>query len=180
MVRFAEVHESRRLFDLLLDAIRSGSLKDYGHNLWAFLYDLAKYQPSWAVEALAVHLVIRPGALNLGNNGTVETLLDRDDAIIRMVSQAAEGAPKDFCELLIPYMLAVMRVTAYETADSLAYDRHFCHRYPKNEHPHQVEDALIFGAAEALRRFVSDDPDTAKPLLEKLAADPHDAAQWIL
>src|SRR5207248_3131839 len=45
---------------------------------------------------------------------------------------------------------------------------------------YELEDALEQGARTALRRLVADDPETARPFLELLAADPHETAQWLL
>jgi hypothetical protein len=179
IVRFANVHESRPLFDLLLDAIRSGEISNYGHNMWLFTYDLAKHRPTWAVELLAVHLVLRPNAIDMDDAGRVVALLDRDDALIRLVSQAAAGAPRTFCEILIPYLLTVMRLTGRESKDRLLYDAHFCYRTPQTNF-HELEDVLLFGAAGALRSFIGQDPEGARPLLTTLAANEHDAAQWLL
>ncbi len=179
IVRLANVHESRPLFNLLLDAIRSGEVSSYGHYVWMFTHDLAEHQPTWAVELLTVHLVLRPEARTRDDAGKVVTLLDRDHALIRMVGQAAVGAPQEFCELLIPYMLTVMRLTEREVENHLLYDAHFCHRTLHNTF-HQLEDALLFGAADALRSFAGQDPEGALPLLTTLAADQHDAAQWLL
>lgn len=178
-VRFAQVHESRALFELLLDALRTGEVRNYGHNLWMFTYDLAKHEPTWAVELLAAHLALRPDALVLDGSGKVISLLDRDHAIIRLTTQAAEGAPQVFCELLITYLLAVMRLTERPYENHLLADAHFSLRVPHDTF-HELEDALLFGAASALRRFAGQDPEAAKPLLDTLAADQHEAAQWLL
>lgn len=178
-VRFANVHESRPLFDLLLHALRTGEIRTYGHNLWLFTYDLAKYQPTWAVELLAVHLALRPDASFIDGSGKVASLLDRDHAIIRLTTQAAEGAPRVFCELLIPYLLTVMRLTERPYENHLLADAHFGLRVPHDTF-HELEDALLFGAAGALRSFAGQDPQAAKPLLDTLAADQHEAAQWLL
>lgn len=179
IVRFANVHESRPLFDLLLDAIRGGEVDSHGHNVWMFTHDLAKHQPTWAVELLAVHLVLRPNANTRDDSGKVVALLDRDYALIRLVGQAAEGAPQAFCEILIPYLLTVMRLTERESENHLLYDAHFSYRTPHNTF-HEFEDALLFGAAAALRSFAGQDPEGARPLLMTLATDQHDSAQWLL
>jgi hypothetical protein len=179
IIRFADVHTSRPLFDLLLDAIKNGTVSNYGHNLWMFTYDLAKQQPAWGVELLATHLVLRPNAFAITDSGKVEALLDRDHAVIRLAVQSAEGAPRLFCETLLPYMLAVMRVTEREFENHLDYDAHFCHRTPQNMF-HELEDALLFSYAGALRSFAGQDPMAARPLLDALAADRHDTAQWLL
>jgi hypothetical protein len=178
VVRFANVHDSRQLFDLLLDAVRAGKIQNYGHNLWMFTYDLAKHKPAWGVELLAVHLVLRPNAFAM-TDGKIAALLDRDDALIRLVQQAAEGAPRDLCEVLVPYMLAVMRMTERASENHLPYDAHFVSRFLHNRF-HEVEDALLFSIAGALRNFAGSNPEAARPLLENLATDRHDTAQWLL
>lgn len=178
IIRFANVHDSRPLFDLLLDAIRTGKIRSYGHNLWMFTYDLAKHRPVWGVELLAVHLVLRPDAFAV-TDGKIAALLNRDDALIRLVQQAAEGAPRDFCEMLVPYMLAAMRMTERASENHLPYDAHFVSRFPHNMF-HELEDALLFSMAGALRNFAGQDPEAARPLLENLATDRHDTAQWLL
>ncbi|WP_229403188.1 hypothetical protein [Micromonospora okii] len=178
-VRFANAHESRPLFDLLVDAIRTGKLQDYGHDLWMFTYDLAEHQPAWAAELLVAHLALRPSALAVDESGKVALLLDRDDALIRLTTGAAKGAPQVFCELIIPYLLSVMRLTERPWAEHLLADAHFGYRVPHNSF-HELEDAVLFGAASAIRSFAGNDPAAAQSLLEKLAADRHEAAQWLL
>jgi hypothetical protein len=179
-VRFADLHQSRPLFDLLVNGIRTGVVKDYGHTMWMFAYELGEHQPGWAVELLAAHLVLAPGALVMDDDGKVAALLDHDHAIIRLTGQAAAGAPKMFCDLLLPYMQAVMRKTEYERDNRLLYDKHFCYRHPGGGMIHELEDALLFGAAAAIKTVVVQDPAAAKPLLDALAVDRHDAAQWLL
>lgn len=181
IVRFADIHNSRQLFVLLTEAIRSGRLGSYGHNVWVFTYNLAQHQPAWAVELLTAHLLDRPGALAVDSSGKVEALSDKDDALNRLVTQAAEGAPKEFCEALVPYMLRVMQLTEYQNADHLLYDKHFHYRiYGAHSPRSQLDSTLLTASATALREFVGKQPTDAKPLLDTLAADGHDAAQWLL
>src|SRR5262249_41838245 len=114
-VRFANVHESRPIFELLLDAVRSRIYEGAEHELWLSTHDLAQHQPAWAVELLTAHLVDRPGAMSLDADGKVAALLDRDHSVISLAQQGARGAPQTFCETIIPYMLRVMAATAYES-----------------------------------------------------------------
>lgn len=96
-----------------------------------------------------------------------------------LVIGAAAGSPDSFSKTLVPYMLKVMALTAYERDDGRLLDRHFMHR--DHEPPyHELEEALAVGAVDALKTYAKEQPDEAKPLLEELAADQHEAAQWLL
>ncbi|AQS72091.1 hypothetical protein B1H29_19710 [Streptomyces pactum] len=180
VTRFSDIHQSRPLFDLLLDAVRSGQYVGMEDEVWLSAHDLGKQRPDWVVELLAAHLVDRPSAMAVDDKGKIETLLDRDYSVIQLTQLAAAGAPELFCERLIPYMLGVMAKTAYEHDDSRPHrDRHFSHRHPRTN-IRELEDALLAGAATALRGIVERDAASARPVLESLAFDPHDTAQWLL
>ncbi|WP_328634217.1 hypothetical protein [Streptomyces sp. NBC_00356] len=180
VTRFSDLYRSRPLFELLLAAVRRGHYAARTDELWLSAHDLGKHEPEWAVELLAAHLVDRPDAMAVDGNGKVEALLDRDYSVIQLVQLAATGAPDLFCEHLIPYMLQVTAATAYEGGeDRPPRDRHFSHRHPRSN-VHELEDALLAGTATALRGLVEKDAESARPVLESLASDPHDTAQWLL
>lgn len=179
IARFADVHESRALFELVTEAVHRGEYDGHEHELFMSVHDLAKHQPEWAVELLAAYLVDRPEAFALDDQQRVRALLLREHSSMDLVIGAAAGAPASFSKALVPYMLKVMALTAYERDDGRALDRHFMHR--DHEPPyHELEEALAVGAVDALRTYVQQQPDDAKPLLEELAADQHEAAQWLL
>lgn len=180
VTRFADVHQSRALFDLILDAVRSGQYENAERELWVSVHGLGEHQPAWAVELLAAHLVDRPDALALDSAGQVAALLDQEHGAIELAKLGAAGAPLLFCNLFVPYMLRVMALTAYEPKDERPImDRHFSDRYP-NTKACELEDALLFGTATAIRTLTEQDPGEARPVLEALAVDPHEAAQWLL
>ena len=45
VLRFADVHTSRALFDLLLAAVRDGGFDEAKHELWLTVHELASQQP---------------------------------------------------------------------------------------------------------------------------------------
>jgi hypothetical protein len=179
VARFADVHDSRALLELLLCAVRRGEYDGHERELFLSVHDFGEKQPEWTVDLLVPHLVERPGALALDSDGRVAALLSRDHGPIRLMIAAAAGAPRRFSEALVPYMLQVMALTAYEPEDGPILDRHFTHRDLEPPH-HQLGEALLVGAVSALRSFVGQDAEAARPLLEQLAADPHETAQWLL
>ncbi|ABP54450.1 ATP-binding protein [Salinispora tropica] len=179
ITRFADVYGSRALFELVTEAVRRCEYDGHEHELFMSVHDLAKHQPEWAVELLAAYLVDRSDALAFDDRTRVKALLLREHGAMDLVIGAAAGTPASFSKALVPYMLKVMALTAYERDDGRLLDRHFMHR--DHEPPyHELEEALAVGAVDALRKYVQQQPDEARPLLDQLAADQHEAAQWLL
>ncbi len=111
--------------------------------------------------------------------GRVIDLRSTDYFVRELVAAAARGAPRVFCELLLPYLRRVMAATALESERLPRWDRHFSFRIWQPT-LHDLDDALLVGAAQALQTLARDQPDELKPFLDELAADPHDGAQWLL
>ncbi|MEV7021388.1 hypothetical protein [Kitasatospora sp. NPDC093558] len=180
VTRFARIADSRRLFGLLVEGVRTGLFEGREHDLWISVGDLAAAKPAWAVELLVALLADRRGALRLADEDTVTALLSREHMALRMVEGAASGAPEDFCARLLPVLVDVMATTAYSTrAGWPVLDRHFAFRYP-DDRPSTLGDALFQGMVTALRTVADRDPDRARALVEGLVDVPYDAAQWLL
>ncbi|OON72444.1 hypothetical protein [Streptomyces tsukubensis] len=180
VVRFADLAASRRLFDLVLDGARTGILTGRGHLVWTSLRDLADVRPSWAVELIGAMVSDCPDALRLESDGRVAVLLTREHSAMSVVESAASGAPEDFCDQVLPLLLAVMAATAIPPRTGCpVYDKHFMVRYP-DDRPSDLGDALFQGAAHALRILASQDPARARQLATGLASVPYEAAQWLL
>ncbi|WP_326687225.1 hypothetical protein OIE63_08690 [Streptomyces sp. NBC_01795] len=180
IIRFAEISESRALFDLLLDAVRTGRYGEHERFLWVSLGDLGSRRPEWAVELLSAHLVERPGALELDGTGKVRGLLSRDHSVLDLVKSASAGAPEAFCDWLLPTLLKVMETTALSPRLGWPVaDRHFGFRYP-DDGPSTLDEAFLQGISVALRTVAQQTPLRARPFMEQLADVPYDAAQWLL
>ena len=48
----ADLHHDRRLFELLLDAVRAGEISPADQNVWLSAHELAEHEPLWAIEML--------------------------------------------------------------------------------------------------------------------------------
>jgi hypothetical protein len=181
VVRFADLATSRPLFDLFLDAIRTGVYAGYEKQMWLEVYNLPETQPGRAAEILHAYLVDRPGAWDLDDQGKVLALQSREHSAAHLTRRAAEGAPQEFCDALLPYMLQVMESTAYERErEGPRPDMQFSFRYPGTESDSDLDDALFAGMTSAIRSSVAADPGAMRPTLELLARDPHESAQWLL
>lgn len=179
IIRFADVHESRALFDLVTESADRCEFDDYEHDLFLSVHGLGKHRPSWAVELLAAYLVDRPTALTLGEDQRVKALLSQDHSAIELLTAAAAAEPVSFSKVFVPYMLKVMALTSREREGDRPIDIHFAHRDDELPH-HELEDAFTAGAVSALKEYAREQPEDAKPLLDQLAADKHRTAQWLL
>ena len=182
VIRFSKLQSSRPLFDLFLEGVRTDTYEGADHELWMSTHDLADQEPKWAVEFLTAYFVEQPGALDLDDDHKVRALASRDHGGAELVRRVSASEPRLFCDALLPYMLNVMATTADPTHDGpgLPTDPHFSHRYPDLDSGHELADALFIGMSEAIRKLAEQDPDGFRPTLELLAADAHDAAQYLL
>jgi hypothetical protein len=178
VTRFADLSTSRPLFDLLLEAVKSGRVDGREGDVWLDAHGLAEAKPEWAAELVAAFLTERPGRLRVGDDGKVTDLSSRDHGLLELVSAAAKGAPERFCELLVGYLLEVMAATREGSANP-PRDRHFGLRIWRAE-IHELDDALLYGARDAIVSLATNSPDSVLPFLRMLTEDPHDAAQWLL
>ncbi|SFP63098.1 hypothetical protein SAMN05660464_3766 [Geodermatophilus dictyosporus] len=179
----APLPQSRRLFDLFLEAIRQGQYDGFEHDLWLSVHGLAEERPDWAVEVLAAFLLHRADPFALTERGKVRALEAREYEAAELVRQAAAGAPRAFTDTLLPYVLQVIAVTAYEAREGHEGplpDAQYTHRFPGWESDTDLDDVLLAGLTSAIRALVAADPRAMRATLERLAGDPHDTAQWLL
>ncbi len=181
VLRSVEPHQSRKMFELFLEAVRRGSYDSAEREMWLAVYGLPEKCPEWAVEFLTAFLVERPGALDLSDQGRVVALGDHSGEGGDFARKVAAGAPARFCAALLPYMLEVMAATAGDHGgDRPRWDRHFSHRVAGDQARLGLDDGLLFGMVDALHALAVTDPGVLRPTLELLAGDDHDGAQWLL
>lgn len=181
-VRYADVHESRQLFDLLLDAVRQGGFDGIEHELWLTVHDLAKHQPLWTVELLQARLIDHVDALALNDRGRVAVLGLREYGATELVREAASAEPLAFAQTVVPYLCSVMAATAMPPHDDAPIrDQHFSARFEVDDlDDRELDDALLAASIRSLETLGETAPEKVKPILDDLAADPHDAAQFLL
>ena len=113
-MQWAELHKSRRLFDLFLCLVDNGTLDEargpiaVNSTFWSMLYSLGKNRPEWIPEVLAHRLrrrlaIIRAAGEPLGRR----KLLGYDRTAAEMFGKAAEHAPAEFVEHVLPVVLEI-------------------------------------------------------------------------
>jgi hypothetical protein len=177
----ADLHQNRALFDLMLDAVRSGDIDPGNHDLWLSAHDLATHEPLWAIELLSAALIESPSSLATGADGKVTILGMNEHGATELIESSCKSVPRAFAEAVVPYLLVVMQATHHEGhLDSLLRDRHFSLRPRSESTMDHIDDSLYNSAADALSSWAANDPESVEPLLRVLAADQHKAAQALL
>lgn len=182
VTRFADVHQNRQLFDLVLEAVRGGAYDDAKHELWLAAHDLAKHQPLWAIELLQARLIDHVDALALNAGGKVAVLDLPEHGAAELVKDAADAEPLAFVHTIVPYLRQVMAATAMEPRDDEPIrDHHFSPRYEVDElDDRELDDALLKASVRCLEALAKTDPESIRSLLEELATDPYDGSQFLL
>ncbi|WP_265521158.1 hypothetical protein [Oerskovia flava] len=177
----ADMHKSRPIFNLLLNAVRSGDFDPGDRNLWLSTHKFAEHRPLWAIELLSACFIESPSALVTDEKGKVGILGLRDYGAAALIKVSSELEPRVFAETVVPHLLAVMQATSLERRhDGLLYDQHFSLRLRSEAGFDNVDDALYNGAADALASWVLTTPASTEALLRTLAASEYDSAQALL
>jgi hypothetical protein len=98
------VHTNRRLFDLLLAAVRDGAFDQTEQELWLAVHELAKNEPTWAIELLQARLVDHVDALALDGIEEVATLGVHEYGAAELVRESASAEPLTFVQTVAPYL----------------------------------------------------------------------------
>ena len=182
IARVAKIHRHRPLFELLLVAIRENRFDAYTRELWLSVFDLAKHKPLWAIELIQGRVVDHSEGIQLNENGRVSLLNLREPRLAMLVRESAEAEPMAFAQAVVPYLCRVMTITEYEPrANTPIRDRHFSARFDFEGHRSgDLGNVLFSSSVRALESLARNSPHEIRPLLEELASDPHDSAQFLL
>ena len=111
-MQWAELHESRRFFDLFLHLVDNGTLDEArgpiaeNSTFWSMLYGLSENCPEWIPEVLAHRLRRRLAVMQAAGEklGGWE-LLGYDDSVVEMAEESATQAPAAYVEHVLPVVL---------------------------------------------------------------------------
>ena len=113
-MQWAELHKSRRFFDLFLHLVDNGTLDEArgpiaeNSTFWSMFYGLSENGPEWIPEVLAHRLRRRLAVMHAagGKLGRWE-LLGYDDSVVEMAEKSATQAPAAYVEHVLPVVLGI-------------------------------------------------------------------------
>ena len=160
-MQWAEVHLSRRLFDLFLHLVDNGALDEArgpiaaNSTFWDLLYQTARDRPDWIPEVLAHRLNRRLTIIQAaGEVPGRQDLLGYDPAITELMEKSAGPFPSLYVEYMLPVVLAISDATLIETVPPRR-DGVWQHLI-RSEHL-RGEDAVLDGLAKALATLAHDE-----------------------
>lgn len=182
VVLHIKIYRSRRLFNLFLELARLGSVVLEDSHMWLVASVLSDHKPLWGIELINA-VFNNPELFKKNDKGKIKFLcLDNYNAI-DFIHKISKKNPKEFTTVSVPYLLKVMKETAYpEVQGDLIQDYQFCPQYPPNEgFSHEnIGDVLYSSTANALSTLALESPRVVEPLLHKLADSKYAAAQFLL
>lgn len=99
---------SRPYFELLLRLVDNGTLDKIGRTVWSMLYNLCDKRPEWVPEVVAHYLRRRVAVIIAAGEDLLDSkLIGYDDTATRLVRRAAERAPVEFVEHVLPAVLYI-------------------------------------------------------------------------
>ena len=158
-MQWAQVHRSRRLFDLFLRLVENGTLDEAcgpigsGATFWDILHGAVKDRPDWMPEVLALRLKRLSSDVKATGAGASRTdLIGHDRTMNELVERSAGSFPARYVECVLPEVLAISDATLNE-AEPPRRDRVWgC--LIRSEHPDGGQAVLegLVGALGALAR----------------------------
>ena len=188
-LRFVKLNTSQRFFNLFLRFIRTGVLDkiqedpDYFGGFWHLIYDLPEQKPDWACQAIGCYL---NRCLNLSIDRGQTNPFDRTEGITtgsrsytEAFSKSVQLDPKSFVENILPFMLRVMELTAYQKGnlpwiDPVWYHRSYGLRLT-------IKDELLYCMEAALASLAINNSDCFSEIVaQQLRNSNYETIQYLL
>ena len=169
LVSFADVHYSRKLFDLFLQAFRAGWFDAAHDNWWYRFHDMPKQNPAFACEFAAafVERWLR-AALEDGSFG----LIDRRGGLPPQFMQQLEAAaPEGLARNLLPLVVATVRQTEIIHDDGEVDDRLCAFSFLHDEY--DFKDALFGALQRSLAKLAVENPEILDEITRPYESLPH-------
>ncbi len=179
LLRVADVHRSRELVDLLLEALADGDFNTLDYELGHTLGQLAQAQPAWAAEVLTAFVSCAAADLD-SNPFSASAIRGASREATAEIHAIARAAPGEYVDGILPMLLAAMQVNArpeWQLTDLIPDSLWSHHVYRGHA---RLRDDLYDAMAIALAKLAEVDPPRAALAFEVLRAEPYEAAAFLL
>ena len=185
VVLVSDLAESRKLFDLALNLVKSGVMDDALRSddavgqPWYSVHTLAGKNPEWACELIAAFCE-RLMALALAdhNSNPFGDMMGRQDSETVAMREAADGAPRTFVELMLPFFLEVLERNTDKGesppwSDSVWHPEYYANGYG-------LGDNFLLAMESAMRHQAATDVDEFRKLAEQFRSSNFDLIHFLL
>jgi hypothetical protein len=176
LLRFAEPHHSRPMFDLFLSAIRSGWFDEAGDHWWHHLHTFPNKAPSYAAELFAEFIDRQCVRFPTGN--PFKDVEARDRFPGDFCSRLAVAAPEDFVTRVLPRIAHEVERREKVTKDGEHRDEIW--PYLSCGSGHDFDSHLLHGLKRAMRTLATEAPAMLRELTEPIIASPNHTLSYVL
>ena len=184
LMEWADLHTSRRFFDLFLRLVDNGALDEargpivVNSTFWDMLHGLSEDHPEWISEVLAHRLRRRLSIIRTdGKYLHRRVFFDYDQSAAVMFNTSAKHAPKVFVEHVLPVVLEISDFTL--SGDTPPKHDAASPVLTKTDHP-GGEEACLPELAGALATLAREGTDLRSVLSELHRRDTHGANHLLL
>ena len=180
-MEWAELHMSRRLFDLFLSLVDNGTLDELiagRSHFWIMLRKLAEHRPEWLPEVVA-HQFQRQLAITRATEETIgpTEFIGYDKSAVEVIVTSAEQAPGAFVEHVLPVVLEISDSNLIEEEPP---KRDTVWRYLLMGDDLRGEDACLSGLTKALSVLSRNGESLCNVIVELRSLETHIANHLLL
>ncbi len=185
VVRASDLAASRKLFDLALNLVKAGAMDDALRSddamaqPWHLVHTLAGKNPEWACELIAA-CCDRLMALALADHNTnpFAGMMGRQGSETLAVREAADGAPRTFIELMLPFLVDVLERSTDKDGNLPWPDPVWHPEYYANGYG--LDDNFLLAMESAMRQLAASDADEFRKLAESLRSSHFELMHFLL
>lgn len=169
LIEWAELHSSRRFFELFLRLVDDGTLDEargpiaVNSIFWSMLYGLAEARPEWISEILAHwlrrRLVLVQQQKDVDGRVQWSDIFGHDDFGSPQIHKAAEKTPVIFVQSVLPIILAITDAAVRNDKPDPPRRDEVWQTLFKNEHE-SIDEACLSSLVYALQRIAVESPDS--------------------
>jgi hypothetical protein len=187
IMQWAELGASRRFLELFLRLLDNGTLDEIrgpvavNSDFWSLVYPVAARHPDWASQIIGHYFRRR---LEISLAGGQANPFDRDRGTLQdaqlagdIFRRAARGAPEDFVDEVLPFMLRVMDLTAERTSEPPWADPAWRYRFFGGGYG--LAGQLLRAMETSLATLAELAPDKLRPILTRLVDVDFETAQYL-
>ena len=185
IVLSSDLAAGRKLFDLALNLVQAGAMDDALRSEdamiqpWHLVHTLASENPTWACELIAA-CCDRLLALTRadGNTNPFAGMMGRQGSETLAVREAADGAPRTFIELLLPFFVDVLERSTDQDGNPPWPDPVWHPEYYANGYG--LDDNFLLAMESAMRQLAANYADEFRKLAESLRSSNFELMHFLL
>lgn len=177
-------HKSQRMWELFLRFFQAGGLDrndaNLGRGVWGRLHEAEKEAPKRVIDLAKIWL---ERTFRTYDDGTSWSIFDRCDSNksdegSRAIAESAKAEPAYFLEQVLPEVVAIIRATTVNHADTVV-NRAWPY-LSSLKHVFDVNDAILLEIWRAFRELAKSQPQKLRDWIATFRNEPHETFGYLI